>query len=151
LLENKHVGAARFHSPQEMENVGRTARVSGIHSIEHSARIMDHSDFVLMHKACAQALAEVRLGAPGDLANDPGSSFVAHLKFAGDPCWEAIRPPRATTMADVTDQRHSRVLDLEGTRRPGGLIVQTAEMLSGRGGSGAADLKPSAVPPTTPT
>ena len=92
---------------------------------------MDHSDFVLMHTACAQAWAEAELGPPGDLA--------------GDPCWEAIHSDRATTMADVTGERHPRALDFEGNRRQGRLIVQTAEKLSG-GGSGAADLKPSAVP-----
>jgi hypothetical protein len=58
-----------------------------------------------------------------------------------------VGPPySATTIADATGQRHPSALDLEGARQQGRLIAQTADKLSGRGGSGAADLKPSAAP-----
>jgi NAD(P)H dehydrogenase (quinone) len=63
-----------------------------------------------------------------------------------------VGPPySATTLADATGQRHPSALDLEGARRLGRLFAQTAEKLSGRGESGAADLKPSAAPAAATT
>jgi NAD(P)H dehydrogenase (quinone) len=50
-----------------------------------------------------------------------------------------VGPPySATTIADATGQRHPSALDLEGARRQGRLIAQTADKLSGQAGSGAA-------------
>ncbi len=53
-----------------------------------------------------------------------------------------VGPPySATTIADAAGQRHPSALDLEGAQQLGRLVAQTAEKLSGRGESGAADLK----------
>jgi NAD(P)H dehydrogenase (quinone) len=63
-----------------------------------------------------------------------------------------VGPPySATTIADATGQRHPSALDLEGARQQGILIAQTAEKLSDRGASSAADLRPSAVPEAATT
>jgi NAD(P)H dehydrogenase (quinone) len=51
-----------------------------------------------------------------------------------------VGPPySATTMADAAGQRHPSPQDLEGARQQGRLIAETADRLSGQGGSGAAD------------
>jgi NAD(P)H dehydrogenase (quinone) len=50
-----------------------------------------------------------------------------------------VGPPySAVALADEGGQRHPSTLDLEGARRQGRLIAETAEKLSGRGESGAA-------------
>jgi NAD(P)H dehydrogenase (quinone) len=50
-------------------------------------------------------------------------------------------PYSATTVADSAGQRHPSPQDLDGARRLGRLIAQTAQKLSGRADPGAADIE----------
>jgi NAD(P)H dehydrogenase (quinone) len=58
----------------------------------------------------------------------------------------AVGPPySATALTDETGERHPSAFDLEGARQQGRLIAQTAQKLSSRGESSAADLKANAA------
>jgi NAD(P)H dehydrogenase (quinone) len=71
-------------------------------------------------------------------------SIIANLLHFG---MIVVGPPYfPTTLADETGQRHPSALDLEVARQQGRLIAQTAKKLSGRRGSGAADLNPNTAP-----
>jgi NAD(P)H dehydrogenase (quinone) len=66
-------------------------------------------------------------------------SIITNLLYFG---MVVVGPPySATTVADSTGQRHPSPLDLEGARRLGRQIALTAEQLSGREESGAADFE----------
>jgi NAD(P)H dehydrogenase (quinone) len=66
-------------------------------------------------------------------------SIITNLLYFG---MVVVGPPySATTVADSSGQRHPSPLDLEGARRLGRQIALTAEQLSGRGESDAADIE----------
>jgi NAD(P)H dehydrogenase (quinone) len=95
------------------------------------------------------------LASGGILNGKVGGAFVSPTSRTGgqEAAWMSIinnllqfgmivagPPYNPTTFADETGERHPSALDLEGARQQGELIAQTAERLSGRGESAAADL-----------
>src|SRR5450755_1899498 len=75
-------------------------------------------------------------------------SITTNLLYFG---MVVVGPPySATTVADSTGQRHPSPQDLDGARRLGRLIAQTAQKLSGGADPGAADIEEEAESAAAP-
>ncbi len=88
-------------------------------------------------------------GVEVDIKRVPGSESAGIAQHFG---MIVVGPAySATTIADATGQRHPSAFDLEGARQLGRLIALTAEKVSRKADSGAADGLPSGALAAAPS